>query len=50
MHIPTHIMSGWCMANLVRLTARERLFTMIAATAADLDGVSRVFGQEAYWD
>lgn len=50
MHVPTHIMSGWCLANVVRLTARERLFCMIAATAADLDGLSILFGQAAYWD
>jgi inner membrane protein len=50
MHVPTHIMSGWCLGNLVRLTPRERLFCMVAATAADLDGLSILFGQEAYWD
>jgi hypothetical protein len=51
MHVPTHIMSGWCLANVVPgLTARERLFCMIAATAADLDGLSILFGQNAYWD
>lgn len=51
MHVPTHIMSGWCLANVVPgLTARERLFCIIAATAADLDGLSILFGQNAYWD
>jgi inner membrane protein len=50
MHIPTHLMSGWCASNVLALTARERLFGMVAATAADVDGVSRLFGQEAYWD
>ncbi len=50
MHIPTHLMSGWCVANLFTLTARERAFCMAAASLADLDGLSRVFGQEAYWD
>ena len=50
MHVPTHLMSGWCVANLFSLTARERAFCMAAATVADLDGVSRLFGQEAYWD
>lgn len=40
MHIPTHILSGWCLANLIpRLSARERLFCMIAAAAPDLDGI-----------
>jgi len=43
-------MSGWCVANLFTLTARERAFCMAAASLADLDGLSRLFGQEAYWD
>jgi inner membrane protein len=50
MHVPTHIMSGWCMGNLFRFTPRERVCCMAAATAADLDGISYLFGQEAYWD
>ncbi len=50
MHLPTHILSGWCVANCFELTARQRLFCMIAATAPDVDGLSRVFGEEAYWD
>jgi hypothetical protein len=50
MHLPTHILSGWCAASLFRLTPRERLFCMIAATGADLDGVSLLFGREAYWN
>src|SRR2546423_971565 len=50
MHVQTHIMSGWCVANLLELTPRERLFAMIAASAADLDAISIFFGQEAYWD
>ena len=50
MHIPTHIMSGWCVGNLFRLTPRERVCCMAAAAGADLDGVSYLFGQEAYWD
>ncbi len=49
MHLPTHILSGWCAANLFRLSRRERLFCMIAATGADLDGISLLFGQNAYW-
>lgn len=49
MHIQTHIMSGWCIANCVRLTARERLLAMLAASLPDMDGISYIFGQEAYW-
>src|SRR5438045_101828 len=43
-------MSGWCVASLFRLTPRERLFCMAAASLADVDGLSIVFGREAYWD
>jgi inner membrane protein len=50
MHVPTHVMSGWCVGSVLRLTPRERVFCMAAATAADLDGISYLFGQEAYWD
>ena len=43
-------MSGWCIANLFPLTARQRLGCVIAASAADFDGVGIIFGQEAYWN
>jgi hypothetical protein len=50
-HVQTHVLSGWCAANLVpRFTPRERLLCMMAASLADLDGLSIVFGREAYWD
>ena len=49
MHVQTHVMSGWCVGNLFPLTARQRLACMIAASAADLDGLGILFGQEAYW-
>lgn len=43
MHIPTHIMSGWCLASLVpRIGPRGRLFCMIAGTIPDLDGIGIV--------
>ncbi len=43
MHIPTHILSGWCFANFIpKLGARERLFCMIAASVQDLDGIGIV--------
>jgi hypothetical protein len=50
MHVPTHILSGWCVANLLPLTARERLFCMVAAAAADIDGLGIVVSEELYWD
>jgi hypothetical protein len=50
-HVQTHILAGWGIANLVpRFTRRERLMTMLASSLADLDGLGIVFGQEAYWD
>jgi inner membrane protein len=48
-HIQTHILSGWCIANQFNLTPRERAFSMIAATIADLDGLGILFGQQYYW-
>lgn len=48
MHVQTHLLSGWCIANYLDLSPRERLFAMIAAAAADVDGISRVAGEEAY--
>jgi inner membrane protein len=48
MHVPTHILSGWCAASLLRLTPGERLGAMIAASAADIDGISIVFGEGAF--
>lgn len=49
MHIQSHIMSGWCAANCLQLTARERFFAMLAASLPDMDGVTYFFGQNAYW-
>lgn len=48
MHVPTHIMSGWVIANCVPLTPRERLACMIISTAPDLDGLGILFGRDAY--
>lgn len=49
MHIPTHLLSGWCAANGFTLTPRERLLCMVAGTVADLDGLGFFFGEEVYW-
>ena len=50
MHVQTHVMSGWCVGNLVQLTPRERVFCMLAASLADLDGLGYFFSAETYWD
>ena len=39
MHIPTHILSGWCVANLLPLGPRERAVCVVAAAIPDLDGL-----------
>jgi inner membrane protein len=50
LHVPTHILSGWAVGNLLPLGRRERLLCMIASTAPDVDGLGIIFGQKAYWD
>ena len=47
-HIPTHILSGWGVANLLPIGKRERLFCMIAATIPDLDGAGYIAGPHFY--
>jgi len=48
MHIQTHVLSGWCVANAFPLTACERLFAMLAASLADLDGIGIFIDSEYY--
>jgi hypothetical protein len=56
MHLPTHVLSGWCAANVLPLTPRQRLSCMIAATLPDFDGLGILLkpfgqlGQNLYWD
>jgi hypothetical protein len=49
MHVPTHILSGWCAASLFDLTPRERMCCMIAAAVPDLDGIGWIFGEGTFW-
>ena len=49
MHAQTHLLSGWCLANWLNVGPRERLFCMIVSVCADIDAISIVGGQEAYW-
>ena len=49
MHAQTHILSGWCIGNLLPLNARQRLFCMLAASLPDLDGLGVIVSQDAYW-
>jgi len=49
MHIPTHILSGWVVANAVpSLTPRERALAMAAASLPDLDGLGFLVSRDAY--
>ena len=48
MHIQTHILSGWCAADCLELTPRERCLAMVAASAADLDGLGILVSPECY--
>ena len=41
-------MSGWCAGNLLPITARERLFCMIAATIPDIDGLGIIVSEHWY--
>jgi hypothetical protein len=49
MHVQTHILSGWCLGNLLPFTPRQRLFCMMAASLEDVDGLGILWSQEAYW-
>jgi len=50
MHVQTHILSGWCVANVLPgLNARQRLFCMLAASLEDIDGLGILISQEAFW-
>ena len=48
MHVPTHILAGWCIGNCFPPTPRERVCCMAAASLMDLDGLSIVGGQSMY--
>jgi inner membrane protein len=50
MHTQTHIMVGWCLANTVRMTPRQRLLAMLAAALSDLDGLGILVSQNLFWD
>lgn len=48
MHIQTHILSGWCVADCFDLTPRERFLAMVAASSADVDGLGILVSIECY--
>ena len=50
MHVQTHLMASWCVANLGRLDPRGRFLCVAAGVLPDLDGLGILISQEAYWD
>ena len=48
MHIPTHVLSGWCLANVLPLNSRERFLCIAAASAADVDGLGLLWSGSAF--
>lgn len=48
MHTQTHVLSGWCLGNLVEFSPRERLFSMLAASLSDVDGLGILMGNDFY--
>jgi len=48
MHIPTHLLSGWCLGNLLGLDKRGRFLAIIAGSLADLDGLGIFISLDCY--
>ena len=48
MHIPTHFLSSWALANAPKFTTKERFFCLLVGTLPDIDGIGIVVSQEAY--
>ena len=47
-HVFTHIGLSWIVANLARLSVRDRVIVVLAGTLLDLDGAGIVWSQAAY--
>jgi hypothetical protein len=47
-HVFTHIGLSWLVANLARLSARDRTLVVLAGTLLDLDGAGIVWSERAY--
>ena len=50
MHIQTHLVSGWCFGNYIKLTPKERFFCILASGIPDLDGLGYFINEEWYYD
>jgi inner membrane protein len=44
----THALTGWCMGNALNTTPKERLACIAAACLPDVDGLSLIWGRDAY--
>ena len=49
MQLQTHLMCGWCLGNGFTLTARERFHCMLASIAPDIDGIGRIYSEDAFF-
>jgi hypothetical protein len=48
--LTTHVLAGWCLGNLLRLTPRQRVLCVVAAVGPDIDGLGWVVSWDVYWD
>ncbi|MBK9992245.1 MAG: metal-dependent hydrolase [Verrucomicrobia bacterium] len=50
MHLLTHTLAGWCAGNCVTQSPKVRAWCMGISLLPDIDGVSVVFGVQAFYD
>ena len=48
MHVPTHALLGWLLAETARLERRDRALVFVAGVIPDLDGLTLLAGPEAF--
>ncbi len=48
MHIPAHILSGWCISSTLKSTPRERFLYMVVAVIPDIDGIGIFLSHRHY--
>jgi hypothetical protein len=47
-HFLTHVAMSWIVANLARVSTRDRTLVVLAGTLLDLDGIGILWSQHAY--
>ena len=50
MHLLTHALAGWCFGSTFAPTPKERALCIGVSLLPDLDGLSTLWGVQAYWD